>query len=490
MALEVVALRLPLPIAELSDHRNQIATDLIDPATVSSDAWRMLETLSLVDGPMTGESIAAFLGLSADQFQACVSEASAYSLVRLGRTGFLALHPLLRDYFLRSYRKQPTHVQRTSDLADILQSRLESLAITDEDYVESLIATVRVLGLAGRFEEARTLRRGLIGTLHQTANELYQEKRYSEALQYIDEALTGVDEIDFDVLRLKTKTLAYLGRIDDARRLSDELIQANPRSAAALRDRGRVEFVTRNWAPAIAFFERALPLRRDPSQLWADIAQARVRMEDWNGAAAAAKTAIDLGGDTPYALSLYSQALEKQGDFAAAEDMMRRAVSREPNNPAYRHRLGRIAQQRGKKDEAIAQFRAGLAIDPTLIESWVSLASVLADAGQFDEAMTALANVEGRPGAPLAVVDNVRARISLLTDDLQSALSSAESALKRRRDPQNLALMIRVLVARGEAGLAAVGQVQAHVKLLAKELDSEGRLDMVLDAFNAHPKYF
>src|SRR5262249_19206571 len=159
------------------------------------------------------------------------------------------------------YRKQPEHVEKTSQLANILLTRLESMQPGDQVYVEALIATVRVLGLAGRFNEARSLHQGLIGTLYQTALELYQERRYAEPLLHLDEALTGNEEMDRSVLQLKAKTLAYLGRLDEARGLGDSLLRMYPTSPAVLRDRGRVEFVARQWSAAISYFERAIPFR-------------------------------------------------------------------------------------------------------------------------------------------------------------------------------------------------------------------------------------
>lgn len=490
LALEVVAPQLPLDPSALSEQRYSIATDLIDPARMAPTTWRLLEVLALVDGPLAAEDIASILELTSEQFQAAVAEASALALAELDDLGNLSLHPLLRDYYLRSYRRQPDHEVRTAQLADVVLARFQTLAPGTREYVQSLFATMRILALANRFEDARALRGGLIGTLLASATELYQEKRYDEALMYADEALTGNDRVDRDTLLLKAKTLAYLGRLDDARRLGDALVAAEPTSPKVLRDRGRIEFVARDWPTAIRYFERAIPLRRNNAQLWADIAQARARMEDWDGASAAAKMAIDAGGDTPYALSLYSQALEKQGDFATAAEMMARAVKREPANSAYHHRLGRIHQQTGNRELAIAEFEASVTIDPGFVDSWLSLASIRADAHDFDGAAAALARASAIKGAPLEVVENVRAKLALLQDDLEGARASVSAALRRRRDARNLALAIRVEIAWGEAGRLAVGQVRANVRLMAKELDALGHLVDVLELSALYPQYF
>lgn len=488
--MEVIAPQLPISVASLNDKRHDIATDLIDPSRVSAHGWRLLEVLSLIDGPLYGEDLAEVLGLEADTYSATVSEVAEYALVRLGKSGTLVLHPLLRDYFLRSYRKNAGYKEQTDVLASLLYERLITLNVTDETYVGALLSTVKVLGLAGRLTEARNLRQGLIGTLFQTGRELFQERRWSEALEYLSEALTGNDEVDLQARQLIMKSLASLERMTEARKLGDELVAANPNSPAVLRDRGRIEQIDRKWSEAIRWYERAIPLRKNNSQLYADIAQVKIRMEDWDGAAAAAKTSIDKGGDTPYALSIYSQALEAQGEFAEAQTMMSRAVEREPGNPRYRHRLGRIALQLGNKQDALNEFRRSVDIDPNFVDSWMSLASVHIDLGETEAAKTALAEVKKLPGVPPAVLYNVEAKLALATEDPEAAEIAINEALKNRRDSQNLALAVRVLIARGETGQLPAGQARARVRILAKELLAMDELSMIVELSERYPQYF
>lgn len=490
LSLEVVAPRLPLTALELRQQRLSIATDMIKPGEISAQTWRALEVLALVDGPVAGEDLSRFLSLSSDRFQEAVAEAVQYSLVMYSDTGSLSLHPLLRDYFLRSFRTQSDHQARTSELADLLSGRFARLTPDDPLYVPALLSTVKVLGLAGRFEEARGLRQGLVGTLYATALELYQEKRYEEALGYLSEARTGSEEHDVEVDRLRVKTLAYLGRLKEARQLGDRLLLQFPSSPAVLRDRGRVEFIAREWKAAISFFEKAIPLRRNPAQLWSDIAQARVRLEDWTGAVAAARTAIGKGGDTPWTLVLLSEALEHLGEFPEAEGVMLQAVNREPRNPAYRHRLGRIAQLTGNRELAMSEFRAGVELDPAFVQSWLSLASVLADSGDMAGAREALGSGAAVAGAPPAVIENVRAKILLFEGELNEAAQAIDSALKAQRDARNLSLAVRIWIERGEEGLVPFGQAQAQVTALTRELDALGGLRNIYDYSVDFPRYF
>ena len=490
LALEVVAPQLPMTTASLLDKRHEIATDLIDPGRIHENTWRMLEVLSLVDGPLSGHDLAKTLGLGAEDYTSSVDEATGYALVRLGALGTLTLHPLLRDYYLRSFRKRPDYAEQTSALADLLLARLRAVDETDKTYVSALLATVKVLGLSGRLNEARELRQGLIGTLYQTGLELFHERRYQLALEHLDEALTGDQEVDLPANRVRMKTLAHLKRNDEARALGDKLVRNYPEDAGVLRDRGRVEQIDRKWSDAISWYERALPFRRNKAQLYADIAQARVRLQDWPGAAAAAKTAIDMGGDTPYALSTYSQALEAQKLLPEAREVMSRAVAREPKNPRYRYRLGRIALQLNDRQTAMREFKRTIELDPQFVEAPLSLASIQIDEDLIAEAKATLATVEGSPAVPAGVLNNVKAKLALAEGDLATAQTAAEAALHDQRDAQNLTVCIRIAIARGEAQELSVGQASAQVKLWAKELDALGELASILDQARRYPKYF
>lgn len=490
LALEIIAPQLPLQANEIASHRVSIASDLIQPHKYRPGTWRFLELLAVVDGPIAVAALAENLEWSADQIQEAIAEATSFGVVDYSDLGYIYLHPILRDYFLRSYRKDPANAAKTAELASLSKARFDKKTVQDDDFVLSLLTTFRLLGMAGRFNEAKSLRAGLIGTLFSTANSLYQEKRWAEALQYLDEALTGNEELDRDALLLKSKCLAYLGKHSEARALGDALVASNPTSPKVLRDRGRIEFICRNWDSAIGYFERALPLRRNNAQLYSDIAQAYVRKEDWAAAAAAAKTAIDLKGDTAYTLNLYSQALEEQGLLAEAEKVMEMAILREPRNPVYIHRAGRIAQRLGRRDEALAHFKTATTIDPLQVESWLSISNLLIDTRDLEGARAALKKAEHLPGWPAKVAMNLQGRIELTDGHLFKAQGLVDSALSQGRDPQNLVLAIRVAIARANAGEVSSGQAQASIRLLAKELDRAGHLKDVKDLWEQRPDLF
>lgn len=139
---------------------------------------------------------------------------------------------------------------------------------------------------------------------------------------------------------------------------------------------------------------------------------------------------------------------------------------------------------------AMREFARCIELDPQFIEAPLSLASVQIDEGLIPKAKETLARVDGSPGAPSAVLNNVKAKLALAEGDLATAQVASDAALQDRRDSHNLTLAIRVSIARAEADEIPLGQASAQVKLIAKELDMQGNLGAVLEISQRFSMYF
>ena len=490
LALELAAPKLPAQPYDFSKQRIRLATDLIASTRLSRFTWHVMEALAAVAGPFPAGDLAASLSLTSEQLQTAVAEGDSHGLIQFSEISHLVLHPLVRDFYLRSFRQREDSDSRLDDLASRAKEYLTQISATDPTYVDALLSTFRLLGLSGRLEEAQALHRGLTGTLYATADLLYQERRYELALRYLEETLTGNESIDRDPLLLKARCLAYLGKVDEARELGNHLVARSPVDVKVLRVRGRIEYIDKNWREAIRYFEAGLSVRPRNPALLGDLAQAMVRIDDWERARVTAKASIDSGGDTPYTLNLYSQILEHHEEFVTAEEMMRRAVRGDPTNPAYRHRLGRIAQQQGKRMEARDEYRKSVELDPRYHESWLSLASISADLGEYILAEDALAHAEALPRVPKSVVSNVKAKIALMRGELNNAQEYINDALRHARDRQNLGLAMRVLIQRAYTGDMATARAKPEIALLVNELDAMGYGSDIDDMVKSWPDYF
>jgi len=94
-----------------------------------------------------------------------------------------------------------------------------------------------------------------------------------------------------------------------------------------------------------------------------------------------------------------AQALLAQGDRAAAEVELRRAVQLDlpdADRALAWHRLGELARQRDAAGEAAERYRRALAIDPGLIDARLGLATALGRMGRLGEAAAEYRRVQGR----------------------------------------------------------------------------------------------
>lgn len=474
LSLEIAARELgTLPI-DWEEQRVRFAKDVLSSIELSDLATRLLETLAAIDGPLSGAELATYLGAAWDAYQSAVNEIVSYSLVETGADGFLRLHPLVREFFTRQFDRRPNREQLLDDLATRSKRFLDHLPVRSSAYVDGLTTTFRLLALASRLDEALTLRRDLTGVLFEAATQMYQNRKYDEALKYF-RAVRENEPQHLDALLYEARCLAYKGRIDEAREMVDSELQKNPNSPKVLRVRGRIEFQARNWERALSYYQRGLNLRPSNSNLLVDIAQVRVRMEDWSQARSLLSELIDRGHDTPYSLGLYAEVLEHFDDLEVAEDTMRRAVRQEPSNPGFHHRLGRIAMRRGDRTMALEEFKATLELDPTYWQSALSLASLFVDAGDLATAKLWVDRAHAMPGIREVVVINMRANIQMMEGDLDEATKTVRRALAIDREPENVGLAAEIELRKIEAGAVSCLESRDSISDLIRELRDLGQ---------------
>ncbi|HUD71311.1 MAG TPA: tetratricopeptide repeat protein, partial [Dongiaceae bacterium] len=74
------------------------------------------------------------------------------------------------------------------------------------------------------------------------------------------------------------------------------------------------------------------------------------------------------------------------GDAAGAESFLRGAIATIPGSAPLRHDLGLALERQGRRDEALAAYRAAAAIDPRFAPAQSALASLALEKGDLDEA--------------------------------------------------------------------------------------------------------
>lgn len=471
LALEIVAQDLPQDDAEWEDFRARAATGVVSDLRLDDSTSALLERVAAVDGPLPAQDYAEHLGLDDAALQQAVETATAYSLVEPDRGGYLRLHPLLRDFFMRGFRRREHFMPATSDLADRANARLESLDPGSALYVDTLLMTFRLLCWAGRLSEALAIRANLYGTLFETAVELYNQRRYGDARRYFELVIEGSAD-DREARLYLARTLAYLSEISDARAIIDALVDESPDDYHLWRIRGRVEYIARAFESAISYYERANELRAGVPAVLRDLGQARMRVGDFHGARAALAAAMERQrrDPDPYLAFQYSQVLEHFGEYEEARRLTEQAIRRDPQNAGFRHRLGRISEALGDREVARREYEASLALEPDFAESLLSLASMAADDGDLTIARANVERARRLRTARKVVVHNVEAKIELRGGDIDGARDAIDKALAEDPDVPTLGLAARIEFEAMERGLVRCSDVSGRIRQFAERI--------------------
>lgn len=468
LALQLAASRMHATPPDWEGLRFTTAQGILGELMLRHDTQRLLEALATVNGPLPGAALAQHLGLEEDAFREAVDDATSYCLVHED-SGFLYIHPLVRDFFTRMLKSQPDRDARLADLAEWSRATLEQAKPGSAVYVDSLFATFRLLSLSGRLDKAMELHSGLFGTLMETAIDLYNEKQYELALRYFEAVIESTAD-DERAKLFMARTLAYLGRGDEARQLVDRLLADRPNHFNLLRVRGRIEFILRNWDAALAYFEQARVQKPTSAPLLRDIGQVNIRLERWEEARIALQAAVQVPSPDPYTAFYYSQVLEHFREFDEARTVMEMAVRLDPRRAPFHHRLGRIAQAQGNIDEAKRQYLRAIEIEPGYAEPLVTLASVLTDEGSLARARELLTRAQNAGGVRPVVLHTIEAKVQLAEGDIRGAQTSIDAALKHEREPESLLLAARIALRSHELGQMDGAHAQAHVEPLLAEL--------------------
>lgn len=141
----------------------------------------------------------------------------------------------------------------------------------------------------------------------------------------------------------------------------------------------------------------SVPAEKSRDPLEAGLAHHRAGRVD--KAEANYKRALARQPGNPAALHLLGLAALDKGRPERALQLITKALQRAPENPDYLHSAGHVLQSTGRYDEAAAHYLAALAVDPARTLTRSNLGNVLKRCGQIDDAVRELARVvETDPG--------------------------------------------------------------------------------------------
>jgi tetratricopeptide (TPR) repeat protein len=469
LALEIAAQTIAEGQTDWEQTRVRAATEVLASTAIGDGTRALLEALAVVDGPIVAERLAGYLRMDGQAYRAALAEALSYSLVQDAEDGYPRLHPLVREYFLQDFRQRDDQRERADELAGEMLAFLDALTPGTRLHVSCALATFRLLGLALRITEARAVRANLLGPIFEAGVELYRQGRWRDALANFD-VIVGWYDDHMDALLYRARCLARLGDVAEARKVMGGLLASHPDDRQVLRVAGRVAYIARDWLEAIGYYRRALDRGPAFAPLLQDLAQALLKVEEWQRAREVLERLVDTGGGDAYTFGLLADVLDRVGAGPEALENARLACRYDRRNPHHLRRLGELSRRAGHFVQAREAYERALAVDPRSQEARLGLAATLLDLGDAGKSQRMLAGVRSERLDSHAEYRVLAARHALRTGDLKQARRLAEQGVGDTASPLLLRTAAEVHLALLEADAIDPGTGARRVEALIDRL--------------------
>lgn len=196
----------------------------------------------------------------------------------------------------------------------------------------------------------------------------------------------------------------------------------------------------------------------DAAELHGRLGEVLERKEDFEGALAEYRAALELEPDLAPVRNNLGFLLERQGKLNEAAEAYRRALESDPSYPLPYFNLGDLLLQGGRAEQAAAAYNAGLSLAPFNLQARYNFGTALAAAGrQAEAAETFRRLLQVAPGHPGALNNLAWLLANSESDELrdpEEAVRLAEQAVARIPDPRLLETLARAYAAAGRRGEA------------------------------------
>lgn len=177
------------------------------------------------------------------------------------------------------------------------------------------------------------------------------------------------------------------GQFDRARGALENALRAAPRHAQLWNAYGNLLSEMGQGAQAIAALQNAVQCDARYVEGWVNLAIVATQGEDWQTAGTAAKQATLLAPSDSRGWAATGALEQARGAPDAAEKAYRMAVQVNPHDLASRHNLATVLRDLDRREEALAVLEAAMAAGLTAPESGTTRAHLLAERGRFDDAV-------------------------------------------------------------------------------------------------------
>jgi len=272
---------------------------------------------------------------------------------------------------------------------------------------------------------------------------------------------------------LQARSLMGQGRLDEAARLYEEILDDDPEVLIAYQRLGAIYMLQGRYEEAEQTLSYAVPLRPDWFDLYVKLANAQVALGALDRAEATLRASLELtspnpdthcllgfiserrralpdalqeyrecnrlGPDLPDPLVSLARVHLRMGDTAAATTRVREALALDEGAVGAHYILGQIAAAAGQAQRAIDEYLAEIANDPANVDAHFGLAMLYGEAGRSaDERQHLEAVLRAQPEHPLAAL--FLGNLLLQSDqDLQRAVDLVTAAVDKPLERQDLA---------------------------------------------------
>ncbi|MEX2114510.1 MAG: tetratricopeptide repeat protein [Pirellulales bacterium] len=225
-------------------------------------------------------------------------------------------------------------------------------------------------------------------------------------------------------------------RIDEARAVYQQIVDAQPQRADALGLLGiALRQLGRN-AEALEYLRRAVTL--DPTQAahWGNLGEVHRLLGNADEALACYAQAVRLA---PFVAELHSNLgslLQDAGRFDEAAASYAAALGCDPNHPDAHYNLGNLQQISRQWDQAAQSYRRALALRPNFIQAMCNLGNLLRERGEWAEALQLLESAYAQDPDSVPAVSNLGVVLQDLgrTDEAQRLCERALALAPHRAE--------------------------------------------------------
>ena len=246
------------------------------------------------------------------------------------------------------------------------------------------------------------------------------------ALKYVHMALQRVPN-RADCLLLAGVAYANMNDLSNAEKYFSAYASVQGDSVDALVHLGSLRILQKRYPEAIAYFEKAL--QRDPHSYEAveGVVSTLLARGDRAGALQRLRQAL-ANDDTPEMLNLAGKIYGNAGDFTSAEEMLRKALQKAPDNYSSYALLGGLYARQKQVKQAISQWQAALNLHPNDPTLWTMLGMLYEQDGDVSKAQAAYVRaLDFEPNAGVAA-NNLAWIYADKLGDMDKALELARRA--------------------------------------------------------------